>query len=284
MVVNSHNGGDGRRVYTYLRDNGVCFMQFIPMVERYGMGNPDEATVGESEASSSTGRLVSSRSVAPGQFGQFLIDVFDEWVRRDVGRVFVQVFDQALGAWCGMEPTLCVFRKQCGRALVMEHNGDIFSCDHFVDPAHKLGNLNDVPLVELANSAAQQRFGSEKELALPKSCRDCDVGFACNGECPKNRFAHTQDGEPGLNYLCAGYRAFFRHIDRPMKLMAAEIKQRRPAANVMYRLSAEGREKKTKPATGGTARTGPPTGHQPGRNDPCPCGSGKKFKRCCLHR
>ena len=176
---------------------------------------------------------VSSRSVLPDQFGRFLIDVFDEWIRLDVGRVFVQIFDQALSAWLDIEPSLCVFRKTCGRALAMEHNGDVYSCDHFVEPDYLLGNINVTPLEELVNNGRQQAFGDAKQTTLPQYCRDCEVQFACNGECPKNRFLLTPDGEENLNYLCAGYRAFFNHIDKPMKQMAQLLRAGKPAAAVM---------------------------------------------------
>ena len=193
----------------------------------------------------------------PEQFGRFLIDVFTEWIRRDVGKVFVQIFDQALAAWLGMEPSLCVFKKDCGRALAIEHNGDLYSCDHFVEPDYKLGNILETPLAELANSDRQLDFANAKSATLPQYCLDCEVRFICNGECPKNRFIETPTGEAGLNYLCEGYRAFFNHIDPWMKKMAAEVKAGRPAANAI-RVAAEA-----------------------GRNAPCKCGSGRKFKKCC---
>ena len=156
-------------------------------------------------------------------YGEFLIAIFDEWVRRDVGRVYVQIFDVALAAWAGERPGLCIFEQTCGNALAMEHNGDVFSCDHFVEPRHKLGNMIDVPLSELVGSEQQRRFGQAKRDTLPRYCRECEVRFVCNGGCPKDRILHTPDGEPGLNYLCEGYRAFFNHIDPAMKFMAAEF-------------------------------------------------------------
>lgn len=272
VVVNRENGDHGRRVYTYLRDNGVRFLQFIPAVERRGVGvHPEDAV----ESPGSPADLVSSRSVLPEQFGRFLIAVFDEWVKRDVGKVFVQIFDQALSAWLGVEPSLCVFRRQCGAALAIEHNGDLYSCDHFVDPEHRLGNIAELPIVELAASDRQLAFGAAKETTLPQYCRDCEVRFACNGECPKNRFLETPAGEPGLNYLCAGYRRFFNHIDPTMKQMAAEVRAGRPAANVMQRRRT-GRLQNRPAAT-----RSPAAGSTPGRNDPCVCGSGRKFKKCC---
>jgi uncharacterized protein len=161
----------------------------------------------------------------------------------------------------------------------MEHNGDLYSCDHFVEPDFKLGNIHDRPIVELANADGQARFGRGKEIALPEHCRQCDVRFVCNGECPKNRFARTRDGESDLNYLCDGYGKFFRHIDPYMRMIGDEIQHNRPAANVMHRLNAERRAKKEQaPAA---LR---PAGGPPGRNDPCPCGSGKKYKKCCMRQ
>lgn len=258
VCVNRVNADCGKRVYTYLRDAGARYFQFIPIVERRGVGQHPEPA--GSDESDSLAELVSSRSVLPEQLGRFLIEVFDEWIRRDVGRVFVQVFDQALAAWLGVEPSLCVFKKECGRALAIEHNGDLYSCDHFVEPDYLLGNINQVPLETLVNSQRQLDFANAKSETLPQYCRDCEVRFVCNGECPKNRFIRTPDGEDGLNYLCAGYRAFFNHIDPWMKKMAAEVKAGRPAANAVRRSSESG---------------------TPRRNDPCPCGSGRKYKKCC---
>ena len=163
------------------------------------------------------GSEVTERSVAPEQWGRFLIGVFDEWIRRDVGTVFVQMFDAALASWAGVPPAMCVFNETCGSALALEHNGDVYSCDHFVEPKHLLGNIQKVHMLQLITSEEQRRFGLAKRDTLPRYCRDCSVRFACHGECPKNRFLTTPDGEPGLNYLCAGYKAFFTHIDRPMR-------------------------------------------------------------------
>lgn len=278
VVVNRENGDHGKRVYTYLRDNGVEYLQFIPIVERRGVGVHAEQDVSSSQEQP-WDHLVSSRSVRPEQYGQFLCDVFDEWIKRDVGRVFVQIFDQALAAWLDLEPSLCIFRKQCGRALAIEHNGDLYCCDHFVEPDYRLGNIHELPIVELANSAKQTAFGVAKESTLPQYCRQCDVRFACNGECPKNRFIETPDGESGLNYLCSGYQRFFRHIDRAMQAMAVEVRARRPAANVMHQF------RKKKSASAKVDSPAMPGRRAPlqsvGRNDPCPCGSGRKYKKCC---
>lgn len=258
-VVNRHNGKQPRKVYGFLKDAGFEFIQFIPIVE------PAGASAGDSRDPES---LVSERSVRPRQFGRFLSTVFDEWVASDVGRVFVQAFDQALAAWMGLEPSLCIFSRKCGRALVLEHNGDLYCCDHFVTPEHRLGNINDTPLGRLVAQPRQAQFGNDKEDTLPSVCRTCPVRFACNGECPKNRLLTTPDGEPGLNYLCEGFKTFFTHIDPIMQAMASEVRQGRPAANVMHRLRRETAPKSSRP-------------DRTGRNEPCPCGSGRKFKSCC---
>jgi uncharacterized protein len=243
-------------VYRFLRDEvGSQYMQFIPIVER------DNGT-GFQE-----GNTVTNRSLTGQQYGRFLIGVFDEWVRRDVGHTFVQIFDVALAAWLGEPPGLCIFAETCGNALAMEHNGDLFSCDHFVEPKYRLGNIQEIPLVELVALPEQRQFGLDKRETLPRYCRECEVRFVCNGGCPKDRFIQTPDGEPGLNYLCEGYRAFFNHIDRPMQLMAAELRAGRPPANIMHMLAQEEAMLQRQFATAG-------------RNEPCPCGSGKKFKQC----
>jgi len=255
-TVHAANAGHPLEVYHFLRDEvDTQFMQFIPIVER------------DNDTGFQEGEKITHRSVTGQQYGDFLITIFDEWVRRDVGHVFVQIFDVALTAWVGQSPGLCIFEETCGTALAMEHNGDLFSCDHYVEPNYNLGNIREIPLVEMVGSEQQREFGLAKRSTLPRYCRECEVRIACNGGCPKNRTLHTPDGEPGLNYLCQGYRAFFNHIDRPMKMMAAELKQGRPPANVMHYLAREEADLQQRFAR---AR----------RNHPCPCGSGKKFKHC----
>jgi uncharacterized protein len=207
------------------------------------------------------GDQVADWSVEAEQYGRFLNSVFDEWVRHDVGRYYVQIFDVALQSWMGMQPSLCVFRETCGDALALEHNGDLYSCDHFVYPRYKLGNIMNGSLGDLVRGEQQRGFGLDKRDALPQYCRECDVRFACNGECPKHRFIQTPEGEEGLNYLCAGYKLFFHHIDPAMKFMAAELRAERPPANVMKWIREQ---------------DGPVS-----KNDLCPCGSGRKYKRCC---
>ncbi|MCG3161964.1 MAG: anaerobic sulfatase maturase [Chloroflexi bacterium] len=220
--VSAANVHQPLEVYRFLRDEiGAQFIQFIPIVER------DNGT-GFQE-----GTALTPRSITGKQYGDFLIAIFDEWVRRDVGMVFVQMFDTALGRWLGAPGGLCVFQETCGLALAMEHNGDLYSCDHFVEPRHRLGNLLETPLAEMAGSMQQRKFGLDKKASLPRYCRECPVLFACNGGCPKDRTDLTPDGEAGLNHLCDGFKAFFTHIDQPMRQMAGLLRQRRPAAEIM---------------------------------------------------
>jgi uncharacterized protein len=264
-TVHRGNADAPLEVYRFLRDNGSGFLQFIPIVERIA----NQATTDGLRLispDSLTPARVAPWSVEPRQFGRFLCAIFDEWVRRDVGKVFVQLFDVSLEMWSGLEASLCVFRRQCGAALAIEHGGDVYSCDHYVYPENRLGNIIESPLESLVDSPQQRAFGEAKETTLPKYCRECDVRFACNGECPKHRFLTTPDGEHGLNYLCAGYKLFFHHVDPYMRFMAAELNSRRAPANVMLWVAKKDAQAAFQKA---------------GRNDPCPCGSGKKFKRCC---
>ncbi len=268
--VNRHNADHPRRVYRFLREQGVEFMQFIPIVERLPgvelRGDPNSRRPEE---------LVSVRSVLPEQYGRFLTEVFGEWLFQDVGRVFVRDFDQALSAWVGAGTSLCVYAETCGRATAIEHNGDLYSCDHFVDEPHKLGSIHQQSIAELANGPQQEQFGQEKRDSLPDFCRQCPHLFVCHGACPKDRFLATPDGQPGLNYLCAGYREFFAAIDPVMQAMAVELRAGRDASAVMHRVRAERRQ-----AMEGRISPGRPVG----RNDPCPCGSGRKYKACCMRR
>ncbi len=254
--VHSVNAGQPLEVYHFLRDEvGSRFLQFIPIVVRDNqVGSGQEAEVTE-------------HTVSGKQFGKFLISIYDEWVRHDVGKVFVQIFDAALSAWLGQPPGLCVFDRTCGTAMVLEHNGDLYACDHFVEPDCLLGNLRDTGLEELVGSEKQRMFGLAKRDSLPKYCRECPARFVCNGECPKNRISRTRDGEPGLNYLCEGYLAFFKHVDPQMRFMARELAAGRPPSNVMFETARRDTDIKRKLATAG-------------RNDPCPCGSGRKIKHC----
>lgn len=231
-VVNRQNSQYPLEVYRFLKEIGSGFMQFIPVVERRATEPSCDGLV-LIQPSFDRAAEVTEWSVEALAYGKFLSAVFDEWVKKDVGRTFVQQFDVALESWMGMKASLCVFRKTCGSALAMEHTGDVYSCDHFVYPEHKLGNVMESSLQEIASSEQQKKFGLDKRDSLPRMCRECDVRFACNGECPKHRFLTTPDGEAGLNYLCAGYKHFFHHIDPYMQFMAAELRAGRAPANIM---------------------------------------------------
>ncbi len=239
-VVNRVNAYQPLAVYRFLKQIDSPYMQFIPVVERRAVSARHDGLqlvepTFEGEAA------VTPWSVEPLAFGRFLCAIFDEWVRRDVGRRYIQIFEVALEMWYGMGASLCVFRETCGSAMALEHSGDLYSCDHFVYSDNKLGNIMDVPLQELTALPQQRRFGAAKRDTLPRACRECDVRFACNGECPKHRFMRTEDGEPGLNYLCQGYKNFFRHIDPYMKFMVRELRENRAPANIMRHLSSHHR-------------------------------------------
>jgi uncharacterized protein len=231
-VVNRQNSQYPLEVYHFLKEIGSRYMQFLPVVERRARETPaDGLTL---IAPSYSGQSdVTEWSVPALEYGQFLCTIFDEWVQHDVARYYVQLFDVALESWLGLTPALCVFRETCGSALALEHNGDLYSCDHFVYPEHRLGNILETAMELLVNSPQQVAFGNQKRDSLPQYCRNCEVRFACHGECPKHRFIRTPDGEEGLNYLCAGYKLFFKHIDPYMKFMCNELRARRPPANVM---------------------------------------------------
>ncbi len=221
-TVHHANEEHGPEVYRFLRDDlGAEFIQFIPIVERPSPGGIP------------TGDEVTDRSVSPGGYGRFLVAVFEEWVRRDVGTVFVQMFDSTLASFHGVPGSLCVHAETCGTALALEHNGDLYSCDHFVEPDYLLGNIRERHMLEMVASPQQRAFGDAKRDALPAYCRSCDVRFACHGGCPKDRFTTTPDGEPGLHYLCPSYQQFFRHIDAPMRFMSAALRSGRDADDVM---------------------------------------------------
>jgi uncharacterized protein len=300
-VVNRVNGDRPLEVYRFLRDIGSGFIQFIPLVERAAgtattgvpltingraaahlLAGPPEPAMGNATAGA-TGddASVTEWSVGSSQYGQFLCAIFDEWVRRDVGRTFVQMFDVALGQWMGMPAGLCVFAETCGSAIAVEHNGDAYSCDHYVYPQYRLGNLMQTDLGQMVASPQQVKFGLDKRDALPRYCRSCDVRFACHGECPKHRFAITPDGEAGLNYLCPSYKRFFHHVDPYMRVMADLLAHGQPATRVIEWIHHRDRAAAAAAAQA-SGRGGTPTARQkPGRNDPCPCGSGRKFKKCC---
>ncbi|MGI5860724.1 MAG: anaerobic sulfatase maturase [Myxococcales bacterium] len=255
-TVNAANSRRPLEVYRFFRDElGARYLQLIPIVER------------ENDSGHQEGSRVTSRTVAPDQYGRFLIDIFDEWIRRDVGEMFVQIFDGVLVSWLRGVSSLCIFRPTCGEGVALEHNGDLYSCDHFVEPDHLLGNILETPLAQLVGGEKQRRFGETKSN-LPQKCRSCRFLFACHGECPKNRIATAPDGEPGLNWLCSGLEAFFAHTERPMRLMAELLRRGGSAPQVMELLRRD-----THPRTAHV-------GERVGPNQPCPCGSGAKFKRC----
>ncbi len=240
-TVHAANQGHPLDVYRFFRDEmGVRFIQFIPIIERATESLLPLANLGwstERKGSrpfySQAGSHVTARSVTAEAFGTFLNAIFDEWVSNDVGDVFVQMFDVALASWHGEPPGLCIFSETCGLAVAMEHNGDLYSCDHYVEPDHLLGNITETPMIDLVSSPQQRAFGEAKRSALPQYCLECDVRFACHGGCPKDRFVETPGGEPGLNYLCDGYRSFFRHIDPAMTMMSRLLKQGRAPAEVI---------------------------------------------------
>ena len=243
-VVHAHNVQYPLEVYRFFKRHNAPYLGFLPLVEP----RPD----------SETG--VSSCSVPAEAFGAFLCAIFDEWMQFDIGKVKVQLFEETIRTVFGQEQALCIFRKTCGDIPVVEHNGDFYACDHYVDAEHCLGNIQTTALIELLESPAQREFGRAKADTLPRYCRECNVKTMCNGECPKNRFLQTPDGESGLNYLCAGYKRFFTHC-RPFVEELASLWHRR--------------QPRSQPLSGrATAKIG--------RNDPCPCGSGRKYKKCCL--
>ena len=266
-TIHAVNGDHGRAVYRFQRDElGASFIQYIPIIERateqslpiadagWGHGVPGRPLYTQQ------GDLVTHRSVGPEQYGRFLIDVFEEWVRRDIGTVYVQMFDTALANFHGEPGGMCVHARTCGLQLAIEHTGDLYSCDHYVEPGYLLGNITGKHMLELAASPAQHKFGQDKFDTLTRFCLDCDVRFACNGGCPKDRFATSPYGEPGQHYLCPSYQAFFRHVRKPIQQMAALLRAGKAPAELMGRYAREDARR--------------------GRNDPCTCGNGRKWKHC----
>ena len=260
VTVNRLTADHPKEIYRFLRDEvGTSWIQFIPVIERMNLDGMNLIQEGEQ---------VSPRSVRPKHFGRFLIGVFDEWIKEDVGVVYVQTFEAALRNWMRLPTSgMCVFEKTCGYGLALEHNGDLYACDHFVEPDYLLGNIKDEHMLQMIGSDEQTKFGQEKFDSLPQYCLECPVQFACYGECPKNRFIRTPDGESGLNYLCAGYKAFFQRVDEPMKIMAMLMNSGRPASDVMEILAEKKEvfETELKNAQQG---------------DHCPCGSGLSYQEC----
>lgn len=228
-VINNYNARYPLEVYCFLKEIGSKYLQFSPVVERIVIGEKLSLQTPESERQNVK---IAEWSVAPEQFGDFYIKIFDEWVKKDVGETFVQLFDATLAGFVGVEPGVCYFTKRCGHAAVMEFNGDVYSCDHFVFPEHRLGNIYQTPFLTMMLSEQQVAFGEKKRM-LPTQCLECKFLSVCNGECPKNRFVSTKEGEPNVNYLCEGYKSFFSHVEPYMRFMAKELVANRPPANVM---------------------------------------------------
>ena len=229
-VVNAYNAEHPLEFYHFFRDNGCQYLQFTPIVERL-----TEHEDGRTLASLADDREIplADASVTPQQWGNFLCTIFDDWVRHDVGKTFVEIFDCTLANWMGVLPGICAYSKECGHAGVMEHNGDVYSCDHFVFPEYKLGNIKDQSLIDMLYGEKQQAFSRLKHTSLPRQCKECDMEFACHGECPKNRFEKDKYGEPGLNYLCQGYYQYYTHVAPYMDFMKQELLAQRPPANIM---------------------------------------------------
>ena len=229
-VVNAYNAEHPLEFYHFFRDNGCQYLQFTPIVERL-----TEHEDGRTLASLADDREIplADASVTPQQWGNFLCTIFDDWVRHDVGKTFVEIFDCTLANWMGVLPGICAYSKECGHAGVMEHNGDVYSCDHFVFPEYKLGNIREQSLIDMLYGEKQQAFSRLKHTSLPRQCKECDMEFACHGECPKNRFEKDKYGEPGLNYLCQGYYQYYTHVSPYMDFMKRELLAQRPPANIM---------------------------------------------------
>ena len=232
-VVNAYNADHPLEFYHFFKEHGCQYLQFTPIVERLTT-HSDGRTL--ASLADQTDIPVADFSVTAEQWGTFLCTIFDEWVRHDVGSIFVEIFDCTLANWMGVAPCICSYSTHCGHAGVMEHNGDVYSCDHFVFPTYKLGNIRDHTLVEMLYGEQQQAFSRLKHASLPRQCKECDMEFACHGECPKNRFLHDRYGNPGLNYLCRGYYQYYTHVAPYMDLMKRELLAQRPPANIMHML------------------------------------------------
>ena len=229
-VVNAYNANHPLEFYRFFKENGCQFLQFTPIVERLTR-HEDGRTL--ASLADKVEISLSEASVAPEQWGYFLCVIFDEWVRKDVGKIFVEIFDCTLANWMGISPGICAYSKECGHAGVMEHNGDVYSCDHFVFPEYKLGNIRDHSLIDMLYGEQQQEFSRLKHSSLPRQCKECDMEFACHGECPKNRFMKDKYGDSGLNYLCPGYYHYYQHVAPYMDYMKQELMSQRPPSNIM---------------------------------------------------
>lgn len=229
-VVNAYNVNHPLEFYRFFKENGCQFLQFTPIVERLTR-HEDGRTL--ASLADKNDIPLSEASVTPEQWGKFLCAIFDEWVRKDVGKIFVEIFDCTLANWMGVSPGICAYSKECGHAGVMEHNGDVYSCDHFVFPEYKLGNIRDHSLIDMLYGEQQQEFSRLKHSSLPRQCKECDMEFACHGECPKNRFMKDKYGDSGLNYLCPGYYHYYQHVAPYMDYMKQELMSQRPPSNIM---------------------------------------------------
>jgi uncharacterized protein len=267
-TVNAANQDHGRAVYRFLRDElGARWIQFIPIVERATPETIEQADKGWGEHPgrskrllyTQTGNMVTQRSVGPLQYGRFLIDIYEEWLRRDIGRVHVQLFEVTFEAYFGRY-RLCIHAPTCGLGPALEHNGDLYACDHYVEPDYKLGNIHETPMGDLVASAQMRKFGNDKRDTLTKQCRECEVRFLCGGGCPKDRFALSSDGEAGQNYLCAGLESFFRHSMPSMKHIVKAVQAGKTPQEIMAWVAAM--DAGLKPSSA------------------CPCGSGRRFKFC----
>ncbi|RKF13727.1 anaerobic sulfatase maturase [Alginatibacterium sediminis] len=263
-VISDNNAKHAKEVYEFLIEIGSRYLQFIPLVEReIATNNENELRLVEPGNSLAS---LTPWSVPSWQYGEFLNQVFDIWIQRDVGRIFVQTFDSTLASWLGQNAGICIFAETCGHALALEANGDLYNCDHFVYPDHKLGNIHDVSIYEMNNGDKAVQFGLDKKDSLTEDCKQCEFRFACHGGCPKHRFAVSKSGKPNHNYFCEGYKHYFAHTSVRMKQMGQLLQQQRPAAQIMDHIRAQ-KQQSLKAS--------------PGRNDPCPCGSSLKFKKCC---
>lgn len=229
-VVNAYNVNHPLEFYRFFKENGCQFLQFTPIVERLTRHEDGRTLASLADKNEIP---LSEASVAPEQWGYFLCAIFDEWVRKDVGKIFVEIFDCTLANWMGVSPGICAYSKECGHAGVMEHNGDVYSCDHFVFPEYKLGNIRDQSLIDMLYGEQQQEFSRLKHSSLPRQCKECDMEFACHGECPKNRFMKDKYGDSGLNYLCLGYYHYYQHVAPYMDYMKQELMSQRPPSNIM---------------------------------------------------
>ena len=229
-VVNAYNVNHPLEFYRFFKENGCQFLQFTPIVERLTRHEDGRTLASLADKNEIP---LSEASVAPEQWGYFLCAIFDEWVRKDVGKIFVEIFDCTLANWMGVSPGICAYSKECGHAGVMEHNGDVYSCDHFVFPEYKLGNIRDHSLIDMLYGEQQQEFSRLKHSSLPRQCKECDMEFACHGECPKNRFMKDKYGDSGLNYLCPGYYHYYQHVAPYMDYMKQELMSQRPPSNIM---------------------------------------------------